>query len=266
MPNSTRSCRKWQVFQTLLKPFSIDATAVTIGRFERFVRDTGYVTEAERFGWSYVFFALMNDPDSFSALPGLEWWRKVDGATWRTPEGPESDIDGRAEYPVTHVSWNDATAFASWAGGRLPTEAEWEFAAAGGLQGARFPWGNDEPDDASFQPCNIWQGSFPDRNTVADGYLGTAPVESFAPNGFGLYNMVGNTWEWTVDRFRIKSVSKAAERLNTLARKSGARVIKGGSYLCHKSYCYRYRIAARTSSTPDSTTGHMGFRLCYDRD
>ncbi|CAO3359441.1 formylglycine-generating enzyme family protein [Azospirillum palustre] len=247
-----------------IKPISMDRAAVTVSRFARFVAETGHVTEAERFGWSYVFFALMDAPETYPALPGLEWWRRVEGASWRSPEGPESSVEARADHPVTHVSWNDAVAFASWAGGRLPTEAEWEYAAAGGLSGARFPWGEREPDDTDFQPCNIWQGRFPDHNTSADGFLGTAPAESFAPNGFGLYNMVGNTWEWTADRFRIRSVSKAAQQANAAAKTSGMRVIKGGSYLCHNSYCYRYRIAARTSSTPDSTTGHMGFRLCYD--
>lgn len=248
-----------------VRPFAMDASAVTVARFARFVAETGHVTEAEGFGWSYVFAALLEAPEAHRALPGLAWWRGVDGAWWKHPEGPASSVEGRADHPVTHVSWNDAVAFASWAGGRLPTEAEWEYAASGGISGARFPWGDQEPDDTSFQPCNIWQGQFPDHNTQADGFPGTAPAASFAPNRFGLYNMVGNTWEWTADVFRVRSVAKAARQANAAARGAGTRVIKGGSYLCHRSYCYRYRIAARSGSPPDSSTGHMGFRLCYDR-
>ncbi|MEQ6248587.1 formylglycine-generating enzyme family protein [Sulfitobacter sp. HNIBRBA3233] len=250
--------------KTRLRPFAIDSCAVTAARFARFIDDTGYTTDAESFGWSFVFHGLMDRPEDHEPLAGLEWWRKVDGACWRTPEGPATDLEGREEHPVTHVSWRDATAFASWAGGRLPTEAEWEFAALGGRETARYPWGDEDPQDTGFLPCNIWQGRFPDHNTGADGYRGTAPACSFAPNGYGLYNMVGNTWEWTADRFRIRSVAKAAKIRNAEAARTDARTVKGGSFICHRSYCYRYRIAARSSNTPDTTLSHTGFRLCYD--
>lgn len=247
-----------------LRPFQIDTCAVTNARFAQFIADTGYLTDATRYGWSFVFHGLLDAPTEDQRLEGLDWWCRVDGACWDHPEGPRSTIADRMDHPVTHVSWNDASAFATWAGGRLPTEAEWECAAQGGQTQARFPWGEAEPDDTAFMPCNIWQGSFPHTNTAADGYVGTAPARSFAPNAFGLYNMVGNTWEWTADRFRIKSLSKAAKQVNAHAAKADARVVKGGSFLCHKSYCYRYRIAARTSNTPETTLSHTGFRLCYD--
>lgn len=247
-----------------VKPFSMDICAVTNARFARFMAETRYVTDAQRYGWSYVFFGLLADPDAHTALPGLDWWRRVEGARWDRPEGAGSTLDDRMDHPVTHVSWNDATAFATWAGGRLPTEAEWECAAQGTLGHVRYPWGQREPDDTGFFPCNIWQGTFPHSNTGGDGYVATAPARSYAPNKAGLYNMVGNTWEWTADQFRIRSPSKAARQANDAARRSGARVVKGGSFLCHRTYCYRYRIAARSSNTPDTTLSHTGFRLAYD--
>lgn len=246
-----------------LKPFAIERCAVTVDRFAAFIDETGYETDAERFGWSYVFHLFLDDPNRHAPLPGVEWWRAVDGADWRAPEGPGSDVSERGDHPVTHISHHDANAFAAWAGGRLPTEAEWEHAAQGGRTGARFPWGDAEPDDTDHLPCNIWQGRFPTKNTAADGYSGTAPAESFAPNGFGLFNMIGNTWEWTADRFRIRSLRKDARTHAHTLGPEERYVIKGGSYLCHRSYCYRYRIAARSSNTPDSTTGHAGFRLAY---
>lgn len=246
-----------------VRPFAIDRAAVTVARFRDFVAATGYQTEAERYGWSFVFHGFLRDPDRHAPLPRADWWRAVDGATWAHPEGPHSNTDGREDHPVTHVSHTDALAFAAWAGGRLPTEAEWEHAAQGGLNGAKFPWGDVEPDDTDHLPCNIWQGRFPISNTGADGYLGTAPARSYAPNGYGLFNMVGNAWEWTSDPFRIRSLSKAAKAVRAAVAGETRFVVKGGSYLCHRSYCYRYRIAARSSNTPDSTTGHTGFRLAY---
>ena len=245
-------------------PFRIDACTVTNERFAAFVAATGHRTDAEIYGWSYVFFSRLADPEGFRALPGAEWWRAVDGATWDAPEGPGSTLEGRGDHPVVHVSWRDATAFAAWAGGRLPSEAEWEFAAAGGLAQPRFPWGDAEPDDTGFLPCNIWQGRFPQRNTGADGHAGTAPARSFAPNGYGLYNMVGNVWEWTADAFRVRSLRRTARRREEAQGAERTYVLKGGSHLCHKSYCYRYRIAARSANTPDSTTAHAGMRLAYD--
>ena len=163
-----------------------------------------------------------------------------------------------------HVSWSDAAAFAAWAGGRLPTEAEWEHAAKGGDDGARFPWGAEEPTDTVAGLCNIWQGDFPHRNSVADGFAGTAPADAFRPNGFGLFNMCGNVWEWCADPFRVRSLSGAAKARNRAATAERERVMKGGSYLCHRSYCYRYRIAARSGRSPDTSAGHTGFRVAYD--
>ena len=244
--------------------FSIMTTTVTNTQFAKFINDTGYMTEAEHFGWSYVFQIFLNKPYDFNCLSGAEWWCAVPGAKWNLPEGPVSDLNNRWEHPVTHVSWHDAQAFAKWAGGRLPTEVEWEYAARGGLNDKRYPWGNDEPDDVSFLPCNIWQGDFPFINSIADGYLGTAPSKSFAPNGFGLYNVVGNVWEWNIDRFRIRSMRKEAKAHLRSLGKEVQYLLKGGSFLCHKSYCYRYRVAARSSNTPNSTTSHTGFRLVWD--
>jgi formylglycine-generating enzyme required for sulfatase activity len=242
-----------------VKPFAIDPCAVTNRWFGEFAAETGYVTEAERFGWSLVFGNLAADPSDVSgATPS--WWRRVEGACWKNPEGPQSDVVERADHPVVHVSWNDATSFAHWAGGRLPTEAEWEFAAQGGLAGARFPWGDAEPDD-SFSPCNIWRGNFPDE--PRDGTR-TTPANAFEPNGFGLFNMVGNTWEWCADAFRIRSLARGAKHRNAAAAAAGDRLLKGGSYLCHRSYCYRYRIAARTGVSANSSAGHVGFRVVFD--
>jgi formylglycine-generating enzyme required for sulfatase activity len=244
-----------------LKAFAINAYAVTNAWFAEFVAATGYRTDAERFGWSLVFAAFASDAPTHDPV---SWWRRVEGACWHAPEGPGSKVVERQDHPVVHVSWSDAVAFAAWAGGRLPSEAEWEHAACGGLVSPRFPWGEREPDDATYQPCNIWQGTFPAHNTTADGYAGTAPVASFEPNGAGLFNMVGNTWEWCADAFRVRSLSRAGRQRDAAARATGERVLKGGSYLCHRSYCYRYRIAARTGVSADSSTGHVGFRLAFD--
>ncbi|MEM6304372.1 MAG: formylglycine-generating enzyme family protein [Pseudomonadota bacterium] len=246
-----------------LKPFHMMQTTVTNAMFAAFVADTGFVTEAERFGWSFVFFTQVSGatPPTEGVL-GVEWWRKVEGAQWRLVNGPGSESAYDEDHPVTHVSWRDARAFATWAGGRLPNEAEWEHAARGGLGDVPFPWGRTPPEDNGPYPCNIWQGRFPGHNTGADGHLSTAPAHSFAPNGYGLYNMCGNVWEWTADPMKLRSLSMA-----TKARRKGlpgAKLLKGGSYLCHHSYCFRYRIAARTFTTPDTTTSHQGFRLVFD--
>ena len=190
----------------------------------------------------------------------MPWWCKVDGAMWAKPNGLGSSVDNLSDHPVTHVSWNDANAFAKWAGARLPTEAEWEHAARGDIHGAIFPWGLEDPTDAK-PLCNIWQGEFPHKNTVKDGYEATAPVNSFTPNQLGIFNMVGNVWEWCSDPFIIRSQKKQARHRNAAARANGERLAKGGSYLCHNSYCYRYRIAARTGLSANSSAGHLGFRL-----
>lgn len=247
-----------------VRPFSIDVHAASNDDFARFVELTGYRTEAEEFGWSYVFAAFL--PGRLrAAAPRPEsspWWCAVPGACWRQPEGPGSDLEHRADHPVVHVSWNDAVAYASWAGVRLPTEAEWEYAARGGLHQARFAWGDDLLPGGEHR-CNIWQGRFPAHNTSADGYRGTAPVDAFAPNGFGLYNMAGNVWEWCSDWWSTDHRTTAAS--DPRGPRTGAtRVIRGGSYLCHRSYCNRYRVAARTSNSPDSSTGNQGFRCATD--
>lgn len=246
-----------------VKPFRMDATAVTNARFAKFVKATGFVTEAERIGWSFVFWAHI--PPEITESQGLAeapWWRCIDGANWREPNGPGTASACLPDHPVSQVSWNDAQAFANWAGGQLPTEAQWEHAARGGQGDVLFPWGEQEPDDTSHFPCNIWQGQFPQADTGADGWTGTAPAQSFAPNAFGLYNMCGNTWEWTADLFRIRSLKRQVK--DRLAAMKGYRLSKGGSYLCHRSYCFRYRIAARSGTSPDSATTHQSFRLVYD--
>lgn len=245
-----------------VKPFRMATTTVTNAAFGEFIAETGHVTEAEQFGWSFVFWAQVPEAvGATQAVVEVEWWRRVDGAMWSAPNGPGTQDACHPDHPVVHVSWNDARAYAAWAGGRLPTEAEWEHAARGGQGDVRFPWGNDEPDDTSFLPCNIWQGDFPNKNTAADGYVTTAPAKSFAPNPYGLYNMVGNVWEWTAEPFRIKSLKKSVRK--RLSAMKGFKLSKGGSFLCHRSYCYRYRIAARSGTSPDSTTSHFGFRVVW---
>ncbi|ODT81568.1 MAG: sulfatase modifying factor 1 (C-alpha-formyglycine- generating enzyme 1) [Pelagibacterium sp. SCN 64-44] len=248
----------------ILADFGLEAEAVTVARFSEFVTATGYVTEAERFGWSAVFSGsrdgLPGSADEGFAMP---WWHKVDGASWRAPEGDGSTVLGRETHPVTQISWADANAFSAWVGGRLPSEAEWEHAARGGAVRRRFPWGEAEPSDETIY-ANIWQGSFPAHNSARDGYLGTAPVRSFEPNPLGLYNMSGNVWEWTRDNFKVRSLSRMARKRNADALAHGEKVLKGGSFLCHRSYCYRYRIAARMALAADSASSNTGFRIAYD--
>jgi sulfatase modifying factor 1 len=252
-----------------LESFRIDRCAVTNARFARFVAATSYVTDAERLGWSFVFAGLL--PDDFKDTRGVAaapWWRQVFGANWRQPEGPQSDLSGRDDLPVVQVSHTDALAFAAWAGKRLPTEAEWEKAARGGLEGKRFPWGDEETPNGAHR-CNVWQGTFPSDNSRDDGFYGLAPVDAFAPNGFGLHNMSGNTWEWCSDWFAGRRFGASVTQAIVDPRGPNAgthRVMRGGSFLCHPSYCWRYRNGARSASTPDSATGHVGFRCVRDLD
>lgn len=253
------------VHKIRLDAFYIDTCAVTNSEFQDFVSDTGYVTEAERFGWSYVFHLLVPDDilQVSERVAGVSWWVAVKGACWERPEGPGSNVAKRLDHPVVHVSWSDALVYCQWAGKRLPTEAEWEYAARGGLEQNRYAWGNTLHPDGKHM-CNIWQGKFPEVNHAADGYLATAPVRAFGPNGYGLYNVCGNVWEWCHDWFSTQHVRKGPAVNPKGPSKGTARVIKGGSYLCHRSYCNRYRVAARSSNTPDSSTGHMGFRCVKD--
>ncbi|MGW0705593.1 formylglycine-generating enzyme family protein [Streptomyces sp. NPDC002643] len=245
-----------------LSPFRISATTVTNAQFAEFVDATGYATEAERFDFSFVFEGFL--PAELRAVsprvPGTPWWRGVRGATWRHPEGPGSTVDTILDHPVVHVSWNDAQAYCAWSGTRLPTEAEWEYAARGGLEQKRYPWGDDLAPDGSPM-CNIWRGTFPTLNTAEDGYRSTAPADAFAPNGFGLYNTVGNVWEWCADWFSPDFPTTAPRTDPTGPPSGSTRVMRGGSHMCHASYCNRYRVAARSSNTPDSSSGNIGFRV-----
>jgi sulfatase modifying factor 1 len=254
------------VRKVLLDAFFIDVFPVTNESFAEFVGATGYVTEAERFGWSFVFQAHLSAEqrrlveESVAATP---WWCKVRAASWRHPEGSDSSVENRPHHPVVHVSWNDATRYAKWAGKRLPTEAEWEYAARGGLEQKLYPWG-DELTPGGRHLCNIWQGTFPDFDTAEDGYSSPAPVDVFPPNAYGLYTVTGNAWEWCADWFS-PNFHILATRLNPVGALHGsAKVMKGGSYLCHESYCNRYRVAARASNTPDSSTTNISFRCVRD--
>lgn len=255
-----------------ISAFDIDATTVTNDDFARFVDATSYVTEAEVFGDSAVFhLALAADAsDVVGQPPQTPWWFGVRGADWRHPGGRQSSIEGLGDHPVVHVSWNDAVAYCDWAGRALPTEAQWEIASRGGLAQARYPWGDDlgaaDSDGRPWQ-VNIFQGRFPIENSVDDGWLTTAPVRSFAPNGYGLWQTVGNVWEWCADVFDVQTYSTYAaggvlqDPTGPSPATPGApRVVRGGSYLCHDSYCNRYRNAARSQNTPDSSMGNAGFR------
>jgi formylglycine-generating enzyme required for sulfatase activity len=246
-----------------LSPFAIDTFPVTNADFAAFVQATGYQTDAERFGWSFVFWGHIPE-DRFERLVDdtaapAPWWCKVPGAFWREPEGPGSHIEDRLRHPVVHVSWNDATAYAAWAGRAIPTEAQWEYAARGGLEQKLYPWGDDLTPGGQHL-CNIWQGEFPLRDTAEDGYAGTCPVDAFPPNGFGICSVTGNVWEWCADWFTAEVAAGPALHDPAGPNSGTARVMKGGSFLCHASYCNRYRVAARTSNTPDSSTSNIGFR------
>jgi len=249
------------VHDVTLGPYAIGRTTVTNAEFAAFVDATGHRTVAEREGWSFVFAGLL--PDDFQptrGVVGAEWWRQVMGSDWRHPEGPHSSIDDRLDHPVVHVSWLDAQAYGAWSGTRLPTEAEWEHASRGGLAGRRFPWGDElEPDGT--HAMNVFQGRFPVEDTGADGWRGTCPADAFPANGFGLHNTTGNVWEWCADWFAPDTYARSP-RDDPRGPSSGThRVMRGGSYLCHDSYCNRYRVAARSANTPDSTAGNIGFRV-----
>jgi formylglycine-generating enzyme required for sulfatase activity len=251
--------------------FWIDDHPVTAAAFRRFIRATGHVTVAERAPSARDY----PEADEELLVPGSlvfrktagpvplddvrRWWSYVPGAFWKKPGGPGTTISGRDRHPVVHVAYADAEAYATWAGKALPTEAEWEFAARGGLEGSRFAWGDEELSDGRTM-ANTWQGSFPWQNTRLDGYEGTSPVCSFPPNGYGLYDVCGNVWEWTADAFATGLDTKPCCAPAPPGERFPRNVIKGGSHLCAPSYCLRYRPAARQSETIDTSTSHLGFR------
>lgn len=242
--------------EVVIEKFYLDKFQVSNGDFAEFVGKTGYKTEAETFGDSFVFKALISpevqdEYDDFRVLQA-PWWFKVKDVNWKQPEGSGSTIDDRLNHPVVHVSWNDAEAYCKWRSKRLPSEAEWEAACRGGKKRKLFPWGNKlMPNDKHWM--NIWQGEFPDKNTAEDGWISTCPVDKFRQNDFDLYNIIGNAWEWTSDKWNQEDT-----------KENPGRVKKGGSYLCHKSYCYRYRCAARSQNSQDSSAGNLSFRCAKD--
>lgn len=277
--------------------FWMDEHEVTNQQFAAFAEATGYITDAEKAPLLEEIMAQVPPgtppPDTADLVAGsmvfsmpeqqvplnnyANWWKWVHGANWRHPEGPGSNLEGRAQHPVVHISWNDAQAYCIWAGKRLPTEAEWEFAARGGLKKKRFVWGDEVPTDTKIF-ANTWQGRFPSENKAADGFAGTAPVKSFAPNGYGLYDMAGNVWEWCHDWYN-KYLYRAYEKDEVQDNPKGPvksndpdqpylplRVQKGGSFLCHDSYCQRYRPSARQASSPESGMSHVGFRCVKDAE
>jgi formylglycine-generating enzyme required for sulfatase activity len=274
------------VHRVTVDGFWIDEHPVTAADFRRFVRDTGYTTVAERpldpadypdaepelLVPGSLVFRKSSGPVSLNDF--RNWWEYVPGAFWKKPGGAGTTINGRDRHPVVQVTYEDAEAYAAWAGKSLPTEAEWEYAARGGLDGARFAWGDEEVPNGT-RMANTWQGDFPWHNSKEDGFEGTSPVKSFAPNGHGLYDMCGNVWEWTTDYFTMRHPDEV-ERPCCMPRNPRVtspqleeaiprRVIKGGSHLCAPSYCLRYRPAARQGEAVDTSTGHIGFR-CVVRD
>ena len=251
-------------------PFNISETTVTNEQFSTFVNETGYKTEAENLGLSFVFRGVLDDGKKSvdCCNTELDWWADVEGADWKHPEGPDSNIDDRMNHPVVHVTWNDACAYCDWAGGRLPTEAEWEYAARGGLEEKEYAWGDELTPEGNHH-CNIWQGEFPTQNTKEDGYYGTAPVKTYEPNGYGLYQVAGNVWEWCLNPARIPLDFFKNYPLKTFLEVTKGyheeyMAQRGGSFLCHHSYCNRYRVAARNGNSGNSASINCGFRYVID--
>lgn len=276
--------------------FWMDAHEVTNAQFSKFVAASGYVTVAEKAPSLEAIMAAAGPgaapPDPADLVPGAvvfspppgpvswddprNWWKWTPGACWKQPEGPGSTIAGRENHPVVHVCWHDAVAYAQWAGKRLPTEAEWEFAARGGLASQPYVWGNEEPEAGGVCRCNKWQGDFPHRNTQADGYSRTAPVGSYPPNPYGLFDMAGNVWEWCADWYR-PDYYKQSPRKNPQGPTSSfdpaepnpflpKRVQRGGSFLCSDGFCSRYKPAGRGKGDIDTGESHVGFRCVQNAD
>lgn len=292
--NDQASADEFPKHKVQVSPFWMDATEVTNAQFKKFIDATGYVTTAERRpDWEELRKTLPpgtpRPPDSVLVASSLvfkptsgpvdlndysQWWSWTAGADWRHPQGPGSSLAGKETYPVVQVSWEDAQAFCQWAGKRLPTEAEWEFAARGGLTGNIYPWGN-EHINAGRPKANSWEGKFPYFNEKKDGYSLAAPVKSFAPNGYGLYDMAGNVWEWCSDWYSNDAYKEGEGKL--LVDPQGPpksfdpddpytpkKVLRGGSFLCNDSYCSGYRVARRMKSSPDTGLEHTGFRCVKD--
>jgi formylglycine-generating enzyme required for sulfatase activity len=283
--------------QVQIKGFWMDEHLVTNAEFAKFVKATNYLTTAERKPeWEDLKKQLPPNtpkPDDSLLVPGSlvftppthpvelndiqAWWSWVKGANWQHPEGPNSDLKGRENHPVVHISWDDANAYAKWAGKRLPTEAEWEYAARGGLEAKRFPWGDEFKPNGKYM-ANTFQGEFPHYAVPEDGYIGTSPIKAYSANGYGLYDMAGNVWEWTHDWYHAKihqlqatqaichDTDGPAQGYDPHDPYAQKRVIKGGSFLCNVEYCESYRPSARRGQTPDTGTSHIGFRLAKSKE
>ncbi len=279
-----------------LNGFYMDVTEVTNEQFAVFVKATGYITTAEKdVKWEELKKQLpegTKQPDAemlkaaslvFVPTEGpvnlqdySQWWQWKHGASWQHPKGPDSDLTNKEKFPVVHISWDDANAYCKWAGKRLPTEAEWEFAARGGLKNNIYAWGNIHVDSGTAK-CNYWQGSFPDKNAMTDGFFGASPVKSFVPNGYGLYDMAGNVWEWTADLYNnnyFEQLAKAGIANNPKGPSKSydpdeplvpKRVMRGGSFLCSDTYCSGYRVSARMKTSADSGMEHLGFRCVSNK-
>jgi sulfatase modifying factor 1 len=246
--------------------FEIDATTVTNRAFASFIEATGYVTEAEKFGWSFVFHYFLSEETKRKSrlVPNMGWWYAVEGADWRHPEGADSSIEDREEHPVVQVSRNDAVVYCQWAGKRLPTEAEWEIAAKGGTDFEKYYWGTELLENNTYH-CNIWQGNFPYANTLEDGFANTAPAKWYESNAYGLYQPIGNVWEWCSNPARIDLAEFQKNSSQDFWEQwqgvdDNLYATRGGSFLCHQSYCKRYRIAARNGNTAQSAANNLGFR------